>query len=55
MVDSIADLSLEDEEENTICLGAKVSQREISYVHCFVGTFLTSSVVNFQAMNSTLV
>ncbi|MBA0829689.1 hypothetical protein Goarm_014279, partial [Gossypium armourianum] len=29
-------------------------ERELSYEHYFVGTFLTSSIVNFQAMKSTL-
>ncbi|MBA0702094.1 hypothetical protein Goari_022222 [Gossypium aridum] len=29
-------------------------ERELSYEHHFVGTFLTSSIVNFQAMKSTL-
>ncbi|MBA0557761.1 hypothetical protein Golob_014807, partial [Gossypium lobatum] len=29
-------------------------ERELSYEHYYVGTFLTSSIVNFQAMKSTL-
>ncbi|MBA0839203.1 hypothetical protein Goarm_004959, partial [Gossypium armourianum] len=53
--DSIADLLLEDEEEETIHLGVDVFEREIPYVNYYVGTFLTSSVVNFQVIKSTLV
>ncbi|MBA0880029.1 hypothetical protein Goshw_023414 [Gossypium schwendimanii] len=54
MEDSIADLLLEDEEEETIHLGVDVSERETPYANCYVGTFLTSSVVNFQAIKSML-
>ncbi|MBA0694210.1 hypothetical protein Goari_004527, partial [Gossypium aridum] len=54
MEDSIADLLLEDKEEETIHLGVDVSERETPYANCYVGTFLTSSVVNFQAIKSML-
>ncbi|MBA0630599.1 hypothetical protein Godav_002677 [Gossypium davidsonii] len=50
MEESKANLSLDDDEEETIQLGVESSHRETSYANCFVGMFLTSSVVNFQAM-----
>ncbi|MFQ6622364.1 hypothetical protein Gotur_001925 [Gossypium turneri] len=37
-------LSLDDDEEETIQLGVEPSHRETSYANCFVGIFLTSSV-----------
>ncbi|MBA0786933.1 hypothetical protein Gotri_027052 [Gossypium trilobum] len=49
MKKSIAGLSIDDDEEETIQLGVESSDREISYASSFVGMFLTSSVVNFQA------
>ncbi|MBA0594235.1 hypothetical protein Gorai_011147, partial [Gossypium raimondii] len=52
--DSIADLSLEYDEDETIQFGAESSESETLYANCFVGMFLTSSVVNFQAMRLTL-
>ncbi|MBA0564697.1 hypothetical protein Golob_009615, partial [Gossypium lobatum] len=52
--DSIADLSLEYDEDETIQIGAESSESEALYANCFVGMFLTSSVVNFQAMRLTL-
>ncbi|MBA0688119.1 hypothetical protein Goari_005925 [Gossypium aridum] len=54
MEDSIASLSLNDVEEESIHLGVESSNSETSYANCFVGTFLTSSVVHFQTMRSTL-
>ncbi|MBA0637890.1 hypothetical protein Godav_022279 [Gossypium davidsonii] len=54
MEDSIADLSLEDDDEETIQLGVESLERETSYANYFLGMFLTSSVVNFQVMRSTL-
>ncbi|MBA0771738.1 hypothetical protein Gotri_007218 [Gossypium trilobum] len=54
MEDSIASLSLNDVEEESIQLGVESSNSETSYANCFVGTFLTSSVVHFQTMRSTL-
>ncbi|MBA0792877.1 hypothetical protein Gohar_017338, partial [Gossypium harknessii] len=38
-------LSLDDDEEETIQLGVEPSHRETSYANCFVGIFLTSSVI----------
>ncbi|KAH1046992.1 hypothetical protein J1N35_037776 [Gossypium stocksii] len=55
MKDSIAGLSLDDEEEEIIQLEVEETNQEISYVNYLVGVFLTSSVVHFQAMRSTLV
>ncbi|MBA0835848.1 hypothetical protein Goarm_008102, partial [Gossypium armourianum] len=52
--DSIADLSLEYDEDETIQFGAESSESETLYANCFVGMFLTSSVVSFQAMRLTL-
>ncbi|KAH1121794.1 hypothetical protein J1N35_004954 [Gossypium stocksii] len=46
-------LSLGLEEEDTLQLGAESVEKEFKYDHCFVSCFLTSSVVNVQAMRST--
>ncbi|MBA0880649.1 hypothetical protein Goshw_021986 [Gossypium schwendimanii] len=54
MEDFIVDLSLEDDDEETIQLGVESSECETSYANYFLGMFLTSSVVNFQVMRSTL-
>ncbi|KAK5830177.1 hypothetical protein PVK06_013971 [Gossypium arboreum] len=54
MEDSVAGLSLDDEEDEVIQLEVEETSKEISYVNCLVGVFLTSSVVHFQAMRSTL-
>ncbi|MBA0734094.1 hypothetical protein Gogos_018042 [Gossypium gossypioides] len=50
----VVNLSLGVEEEDTLQLGAESMEKEFTYDHCFVGCFLTSSVVNVQAMRSTL-
>ncbi|PPS14507.1 hypothetical protein GOBAR_AA06064 [Gossypium barbadense] len=44
MEDSIAGLSLDDEEEEVIQLEVDEASKEISYANCLVGRFLTSSV-----------
>ncbi|MBA0599618.1 hypothetical protein Gorai_005829, partial [Gossypium raimondii] len=54
MEESIAGLPIADEEEETILLGVESSDQENFYANCFVGIFLTSSVVNFQAMRTML-
>lgn len=54
MEDSMANLSLEDIEEDSIQLGIESADTDTSYENCFVGRFLTSSIVHFQAMRSTL-
>lgn len=51
-MDSIASLSLEDVEEETIWLAVGASDNVISYAQHLVGMFLTS-VVYFQTMRST--
>ncbi|MBA0659641.1 hypothetical protein Goklo_011754 [Gossypium klotzschianum] len=50
----MAGLSLDDEEDGIIHLEREATNQEISYVNCLVGVFLTSSVVHFQEMRSTL-
>ncbi|MBA0702210.1 hypothetical protein Goari_027330 [Gossypium aridum] len=47
MEDSIAGLSLDDEEEKIIQLEVEETSQEILYVNCLVRVFLTSSVVHF--------
>ncbi|KAG8498081.1 hypothetical protein CXB51_007414 [Gossypium anomalum] len=54
MEDSLAGLALDDEEDEIIQLEREEANQEISYANCLVGVFLTSSVVHFQAMRSTL-
>ncbi|MBA0717148.1 hypothetical protein Golax_004986 [Gossypium laxum] len=51
---NFAGLSLEDEEEVVVQLASKRLDLEASFENCFVGSFLTSSVVNFQSMRVTL-
>ncbi|MBA0878725.1 hypothetical protein Goshw_010801 [Gossypium schwendimanii] len=55
MEEFITGLSIGDEEEETIYLGMESSDQEISFANCFMGSFLTSRVVNFQAMRTMLV
>lgn len=50
----MANLSLEDDEEDSICLSVESTDTETSYEHYFVGRFLTSNVVHLQATRSTL-
>nr|KJB60718.1 hypothetical protein B456_009G322000 [Gossypium raimondii] len=50
----MASLSLQEVEEDFIQLGAESVDNGISYANCFVGMFLTSIVVHFQAMISIL-
>lgn len=52
--DSIASVSLEDEDDDSILMGVELSSEEISCVNCLVGVFLTSIFVHYQAMRSTL-
>ncbi|MBA0630868.1 hypothetical protein Godav_002921, partial [Gossypium davidsonii] len=54
MEEFITSLSIGDEEEETIYLGMESSDQEISFANCFMGSFLASRVVNFQAMRTTL-
>ncbi|MBA0596336.1 hypothetical protein Gorai_013161 [Gossypium raimondii] len=54
MEDYMASLSLQEVEEDFIQLGAESVDNGISYANCFVGMFLTSIVVHFQAMISIL-
>ncbi|MFQ6649799.1 hypothetical protein Gotur_022515 [Gossypium turneri] len=50
----MASFSLEEVEKDSIQLGVESVDNGISYANCFVREFLTSSVVHFQAMRSTL-
>lgn len=53
--DHLTGLSLEDVEEEEICsLDAKGVVGDSSLDNCFVGFFLTISVVHFQSMRATL-
>ncbi|MBA0576974.1 hypothetical protein Golob_023989 [Gossypium lobatum] len=54
MEEFITALSIGDDEEETIYLGMESSDQEISFANCFMGSFLTSRVVNFQAMRTML-
>lgn len=52
---NLAYLSLEDgEEEATVSLEAPITLETKSLENCFVGSFLTSSVVSFPSMRATL-
>ncbi|KAK5826646.1 hypothetical protein PVK06_021572 [Gossypium arboreum] len=44
----------EEEKVATIPLGSKGPDGGVSYEHCFVGSFLTSNVINFPSMKMTL-
>ncbi|KAK9008372.1 hypothetical protein V6N11_075270 [Hibiscus sabdariffa] len=51
----LADLRLEEEEEEVaIAVSSDSEVSSISFEFCFVGSFFTSSVVNFQSMRATL-
>lgn len=50
----MANMSLDDAEEDSIQLGVESTDKETSCKNCYVGMFLTLSVVHFQAMRSTL-
>ncbi|MBA0701093.1 hypothetical protein Goari_022895 [Gossypium aridum] len=50
----MVNLPLGVEEDDTLQLEAESVEKEFTYDHCFVGCFLTSSMVNVQAMRSTL-
>ncbi|MBA0843394.1 hypothetical protein Goarm_000589, partial [Gossypium armourianum] len=54
MEDYMASFSLEEVEKDSIQLGVESVDNGFSYANCFVRKFLTSSVVHFQAMRSTL-
>ncbi|KAG8474409.1 hypothetical protein CXB51_034093 [Gossypium anomalum] len=51
---NFADLSLEDEEVVVVQLASERLDLGASFENCFVGSFLTSGVVNFQSMRATL-
>ncbi|MBA0562302.1 hypothetical protein Golob_007357 [Gossypium lobatum] len=51
---NFANLSLEDEEEVVVQLASERLDLRASFENYFVGSFLTSSVVNFQSMRVTL-
>ncbi|MBA0771799.1 hypothetical protein Gotri_007272 [Gossypium trilobum] len=51
---NFVDLSLEDDEEVVVQLASERLDLGASFENCFVGSFLTSSVVNFQSMRATL-
>ncbi|MBA0618622.1 hypothetical protein Godav_027935, partial [Gossypium davidsonii] len=44
MEKATVDLSLEDEEEDTLQLRVDSVEKDLTYENCFVGIFLTSSV-----------
>ncbi|MBA0573426.1 hypothetical protein Golob_000701 [Gossypium lobatum] len=54
MEEYISSFSLEEVEKDSIQLGLESLDNGISFANCFVRKFLTSSVVHFQAMRSTL-
>ncbi|GMI88724.1 hypothetical protein HRI_002541700 [Hibiscus trionum] len=50
----LANLAIADAEEDILQLGVPEAISNFSFKNCFVGSFLTSSVINFQSMRSTL-
>ncbi|KAA3466280.1 5'-nucleotidase surE [Gossypium australe] len=50
----LADLSLEDGEEEAFFIPVEVEGQSSAYSFCLVGCFLTASVVHFPAMRNTL-
>ncbi|KAH1097767.1 hypothetical protein J1N35_014688 [Gossypium stocksii] len=55
MESGIADLNLEDGEEEAFSMPGELSDQSSPYSFCLVGCFLTASVVHFPAMRNTLV
>lgn len=54
MEGSLANLSLDDVKEDSIHLRVELVDTKKNYDHYLVGLFLTSIVVHFQVMHSTL-
>ncbi|PPS04328.1 hypothetical protein GOBAR_AA16339 [Gossypium barbadense] len=52
--ETLADLSISEEEEAALLLGSEGPEGGVFYGNYFVGSFLTSSVINFRSMRSTL-
>ncbi|MBA0752082.1 hypothetical protein Gogos_000951 [Gossypium gossypioides] len=52
--ETLANLFISEEEEVALPLGSKGLKGGVFYGNYFVGSFLTSSVINFQSMRSTL-
>ncbi|GMI94126.1 hypothetical protein HRI_003081900 [Hibiscus trionum] len=54
VTDDLATLSITEGEDDGLQLEVEDVAAPISYEHCFVGRFLTSSIVNVPAMKTTL-
>ncbi|KAL4273808.1 hypothetical protein GQ457_13G026580 [Hibiscus cannabinus] len=50
----VVGLSIHSEEDDGVQIDPDLSVSSPSFNLCFVGTFLTTSVINFPAMKSTL-
>ncbi|KAA3460790.1 nucleolin-like [Gossypium australe] len=54
MENGIADLNMDDGEDDAFSLTEEVEEQISAYSFCLVGCFLTASVVHFPAMRNTL-
>ncbi|KAA3464887.1 nucleolin-like [Gossypium australe] len=54
MENGIADLNLDDGEDEAFSLPGELEEQNAAYRFCLVGCFLTASVVHFPAMRNTL-
>lgn len=50
----IADMSIEDGEEEAWLLLGEVESQKSTYIFCLVGCFFTASVVHFPTMRNTM-
>ncbi|GMI90838.1 hypothetical protein HRI_002753100 [Hibiscus trionum] len=50
----LASLSIQGEEEEELAIQVVDPRQGVSFAHCFIGSFLTTSVVNFMSMRTTL-
>ncbi|KAL4346489.1 hypothetical protein GQ457_17G012780 [Hibiscus cannabinus] len=51
---NLANLTIVDSEEEAICVSESDISTPFSFLHCFVGMFLTTSVIHFESMKNTL-
>ncbi|GMJ00803.1 hypothetical protein HRI_003749500 [Hibiscus trionum] len=50
----LANLVIDDKEDDALQVEAEALPPPVSFLHCFVGLFLTSSVIHFESMRNTL-
>ncbi|GMJ01087.1 hypothetical protein HRI_003777900 [Hibiscus trionum] len=54
MTSSLANLSIEEKEDEELAIEVDQQSPSINFLNCFVGIFLTSSIIHFESMRNTL-